>query len=189
MTPFYFTWISGIGDRCAVFGCTSSKSVTLYTQTVICILIISQLIRVSDVKCYDNNLDSSWNDEKQHCVYGRGTFMHPTVARDEKVVRTLKFRFVRYAIQQSCKNKLLLSWLVWLLQFKMNAANNEKDRLMTLDSFWVWERGVSMAMTSPNVVEEVVVVQEECGDEYILPEYTMSTPSTNSTSERRSSLP
>lgn len=46
-----------------------------------------------------------------------------------------------------------------------------------------------MAMTSPNVVEEVVVVQEECGDEYILPEYTMSTPSTNSTSERRSSLP
>lgn len=38
-----------------------------------------------------------------------------------------------------------------------------------------------MAMTSPNVVEEVVVVQEECGDEYILPEYTMSTPSTNST--------
>lgn len=36
-------------------------------------------------------------------------------------------------------------------------------------------------MTSPNVVEEVVVVQEECGDEYILPEYTMSTPSTNST--------
>lgn len=44
-------------------------------------------------------------------------------------------------------------------------------------------------MTSPNVVEEVVVVQEECGDEYILPEYTMSTPSTNSTPERRSSLP
>lgn len=30
---------------------------------------------------------------------------------------------------------------------------------------------------------------EDCGDEYILPEYTMSTPSTNSTSQRRSSLP
>lgn len=46
-----------------------------------------------------------------------------------------------------------------------------------------------MAMTLADVVEEVVVVQEECGDEYILPEYTTSTPSTNSTPERRSSLP
>lgn len=50
-------------------------------------------------------------------------------------------------------------------------------------------KGVSMAMTSSNVVEEVVVDWEDCGDEYILPEYTMSTPSTNSTSQRRSSLP